>query len=55
MEQFGTERTLTALRECGDGSSKKLIGAVNAAVKAFVDDAPQFDDLTMLCVEYKRK
>jgi trigger factor len=55
MEQFGTERTLTALRECGDGSPKKLIGAVNAAVKAFVDDAPQFDDLTMLCVEYKRK
>ena len=27
--------------------------AVDAAVDKFVGEAPQFDDLTMLCIEYK--
>ena len=51
-EQFGTERILAALRGCEDGSPEELLGAVNNAIKAFVAEAPQFDDLTMLCVAY---
>ena len=27
--------------------------AMNEAVEAFVQDAEQFDDLTMLCLEYR--
>jgi hypothetical protein len=27
--------------------------AMNAAVKEVVGEVPQFDDVTMLCVEYK--
>ena len=52
-EQFGTDRTLEALRGREDGSPEELVGAVHDAVEAFVADAPQFDDLTMLCLEYR--
>ena len=52
-EQFGAERAIAALRGREDGSPEELLGAVNAAVAAFVGDAPQFDDLTMMCVEYR--
>ena len=50
--QFGTDRTIDALRGREDGSPEELVGAVLDAVEAFVAGAPQFDDLTMLCVEY---
>ena len=49
----GTDRTIDALRGREDGSPEELVGAVLDAVEAFVADAPQFDDLTMLCVEYR--
>ena len=52
-EQFGAERAIAALRGREDGSPKELLGVVNAAVAEFVGDAPQFDDLTMMCVEYR--
>lgn len=51
--QFGTDRTIDALRGREDGSPEELVRAVLDAVEAFVADAPQFDDLTMLCVEYR--
>ena len=53
MVQFGTDRTIAALRGREDESPEELLGAVKDAVKAFVKDTPQFDDLTMLCIEYK--
>ena len=51
--QFGTDRTIDALRGREDGSPEELVRAVLDAVETFVADAPQFDDLTMLCVEYR--
>ncbi len=50
---FGTERTLEALNSIPSGSAQKdvLLG-VRAAVDAFVKEAPQFDDLTMLGLRY---
>lgn len=53
MEQFGTERILETLRRFGDRSPKEIVAAMNRAVKEFGGDEPQFDDVTMLCVEYK--
>ena len=50
---FGTERMLAALREAEEGTPEQILGSVDRAVAAFVKDAPQFDDLTMLCVEYR--
>ena len=53
MEQFGTERILETLHQFGDRSPKAIVAALNRAVKEFGGDEPQFDDVTMLYVEYK--
>ena len=36
-----------------DGSPEENLSSVKRAVDAFVGDAEQFDDLTMMCLEYK--
>ena len=50
---FGTERMLAALNRDPDAESAQLLKNVRFAVDDFVKDAEQFDDLTMLCMEYK--
>ena len=50
---FGTDRMLEALNSDPDADPVKLLGNVQEAVDLFVGDAEQFDDLTMLCLEYK--
>ena len=54
-ELFGMERTVDALNDNREGSPEELLKSVRKAVDAFVGDAEQFDDLTMLCLEYKGK
>ena len=50
---FGVERMLAALNENTGASVENTLQLVRSAVDNFVKDAEQFDDLTMLCVEYK--
>ena len=50
---FGTDRMIDALRTVEDKTPKEILEAVDEAVNEFVGSAPQFDDLTMLCIEYK--
>ena len=50
--QFGTERMLAALNEDVDAKPAEYLKQVHKAVNGFVKDAEQFDDLTMLCVQY---
>ncbi len=50
---FGNERMIAALNEKSDGTPQKILETVRSSVDAFVKDAEQFDDLTMLCLEYK--
>ncbi len=50
---FGTERMLASLNRAGGASPRKTLETVRADVDAFVGKAEQFDDLTMLCLEYK--
>ena len=52
-ELFGTERMLDALNRQPDVAPLQMLRNVRRAVDDFVQDAPQFDDLTMLCMEYK--
>lgn len=52
-EMFGTDRMLDALNEAPDAAPEMILKNVRKAVDGFVEDAEQFDDLTMLCVEYK--
>ncbi|MBR2732529.1 MAG: SpoIIE family protein phosphatase, partial [Clostridia bacterium] len=51
-ELFGSERTVEALNAFRDGSPETILHETKRAVDRFVGNAPQFDDLTMLCVEY---
>ena len=52
-QMFGTDRMIEALRGAAGGGPQQLLSAVAEAVKAFAGGAPQFDDLTMLCLEYR--
>ena len=49
---FGTDRMLEALNQESTAAPKTLLNNVKAAVERFVDEADQFDDLTMLCIKY---
>lgn len=49
-ELFGTERMLAALNAAGIEDAAALLKYVHGAVDAFAGDAPQFDDITMLCL-----
>ena len=53
--QFGVERMIEALNEDTSVSPEEIIKNVRKSVDGFVRDAEQFDDITMLCVEYKGK
>jgi sigma-B regulation protein RsbU (phosphoserine phosphatase) len=50
---FGVERMTAALNTAPDGSPEEILSAVKQAVDAFVGEAEQFDDLTMMCLEYR--
>lgn len=50
---FGTDRMIDALNTVKDGNPVEIIKTVKTAVDEFVDEAEQFDDVTMLCFEYK--
>lgn len=50
---FTVDQMLRALNKNKDESPKVILEGINESVNAFVGDAPQFDDLTMLCLELK--
>ena len=50
--QFGKERMLQALNSEPDQHPERILKNVRRQVDEFVKDAEQFDDLTMLCMEY---
>ncbi|MBQ7625269.1 MAG: SpoIIE family protein phosphatase [Clostridia bacterium] len=52
-ELFGVDRMTDALNSAPDLSPRETLENVRRAVDGFVKDAEQFDDLTMMCVEYK--
>ena len=51
-ELFGSERMLDALNQDPEAEPAQVLVNVRAAVDGFVKEAEQFDDLTMLCLEY---
>ena len=52
-ELFGTERMVEALNSKPDAAPMDILKNVRKAVDSFVLNAEQFDDLTMLCLDYK--
>lgn len=51
-ELFGLERTVEVLNEDPERQPEDVLKAVTNRVSEFVGKAPQFDDLTMLCIRY---
>ena len=51
-EMFGNDRMLAALNRCIGQNPQGILKGVREDVDAFVGDAPQFDDLTMMAFLY---
>ena len=49
---FGLDRTVAALNKAKDKSPQTLLKTVDTSVREFIGEAEQFDDLTMMCIEY---
>ena len=47
------EQMIEALNHGKDNTPEQVLQGVRRAVDDFVKDAEQFDDLTMMCLEYK--
>lgn len=52
-ELYGTERMVKALNKTIDVSTDQTLAILKADIDEFVGEAPQFDDITMLCLNYK--
>lgn len=50
-EQFGIERVEDVLRRNAAGSAAQIVGAIDAAVRAFAHDSPQPDDMTAVVLK----
>ncbi len=49
---YGTDRMISALNRNPNDSPKEILRTVRRDIAGFVQDAEQFDDLTMMCVVY---
>jgi serine phosphatase RsbU (regulator of sigma subunit) len=54
-ELFGTDRMIDVLNKDPEASPEKILANITEGINDFVKDAEQFDDLTMLCLEYRGK
>ena len=54
-ELYGMDRLTSILNRNVDKTPMELLPEVKKDIDAFVGDAPQFDDITMLCLEYKER
>ena len=52
---YGMERLSDVLNKVKDDTPEAVLDAVKTDLDEFVGDAPQFDDITMLCLEYTKK
>lgn len=54
-ELYGMDRLTEILGEHSDLTPTELLPVIKNDIDKFVGDAPQFDDITMLCLEYKKR
>ena len=54
-EMFGLDRMLDTLNQDPSLPPKQILQNVHGALRDYVRDMERFDDLTMLCIEYKGK
>ena len=51
-ELYGTDRMIEALNRIKNESAEEVLLSMKNAVDSFTGEAPQFDDITMLCLKY---
>ncbi len=49
-ELYGMDRIIDTLNKSSVSEPEKILKTINDSVNEFVGDAPQFDDITMLCI-----
>ncbi len=54
-ELYGMDRLEKILGECSGKSPGEILPTVKQDIDKFVGNAPQFDDITMICMEYRGK
>ena len=54
-QQFGEERLFDIINKKGNHEISKVLNSVKNEVDVFVGDLDQFDDITMLILEYKKE
>lgn len=54
-EQYGMQRLGKVLAQNSEKTPAELLPAIKADLDAFVGEAEQFDDITMLCIEFSGK
>ena len=54
-EQYGMHRLEKVLAQNSEKTPAELLPAIKADLDAFVGEAEQFDDITMLCIKYNPK
>ena len=54
FEEFGEARLEETLKKCASQSSQQTIEAITADMKAFVGEAEQSDDITMLVIKRQK-
>ena len=52
---YGEDRLNVTLNNIGDKYVKDVVDEVKTDIDQFVGDAPQFDDITMLCLAFKKR
>lgn len=54
-ELYGMQRLTEALSVNAARTPQEILPAIRADIDLFVGEAPQFDDITMLCLEYRAR
>jgi sigma-B regulation protein RsbU (phosphoserine phosphatase) len=54
-ELYGEKRLTEILNQNAEKEPMALLPKIKEDIDRFVGDAPQFDDITMLCFEYKAR
>ena len=54
-ELYGFDRLKNALDNNREKTAGQLLNAIRADIDAFAGEAPQFDDITMLCFDFKER
>ncbi len=52
---FGMERLQASLAKVSDKTPIEVLASVKSDIDTFVGNSPQFDDITMICLEYRKK